>query len=167
MEYKILVNKMNKLECYKRYVIHHSLKTSSVYFGQPPVLDYLSEHGASTQKELSDALSVSAASIAVSIKRMQKSGIVEKVNDEIDLRCNRITLTEKGKDQLKIIHDCFDSIDAKMFKGFSEEELCLLESYFDRIITNLSPDIPKDKNLMDLIREEMKSHSKGGDNENG
>lgn len=167
MEYKILVNKMNKMEGYKRYLIHDSLRKSEVYFGQPPVIDYLEQHGVSTQKELSNAIGVSAASIAVSIKRMQKSGIVEKVNDENDLRCNRITLTKKGKEQLRIIHECFDNIDAKMFRGFSEKELADCESYLDRIIKNLQPDIPKDKNIMELIHHEMKSHSKEGDNENG
>lgn len=167
MELKALINKMNKMECYKRYVIHNSLKKSEIYFGQPPVLEYLEEHGECTQKELSDAIGVSAASIAVSLKRMQKIGIVEKINDENDLRCNRITLTEKGREQLRITRECFDNIDRKMFGGFSEDELSTYENFLDRIIMNLSPDIPKGKNLMELFHEEMKSHSKGGDSENG
>lgn len=167
MELKNLVNKINKVECYKRYIIHNSLKKSEIYFGQPPVLDYLFEHGKCTQKELSDAIGVSAASIAVSIKRMQKSGMVAKINDENDLRCNRITLTKKGEEQLRLIHECFDNFDKQMFSGFTEEELCAYGNFLDRILENLSSDIPKGKNLMELFHEEMKSHSKGGDNENG
>ena len=41
-ELKELVFKMNRLDCYKRYAMHKMLRDSGVYFGQPPVLDYLS-----------------------------------------------------------------------------------------------------------------------------
>lgn len=49
-ELKELVFKMNRLDCYKRYAMHKMLRDSGVYFGQPPVLDYLSEHGECSQK---------------------------------------------------------------------------------------------------------------------
>ena len=64
---KDINQKMQKLECYKRYIVHRSLQGSDVYFGQPPILDYLTGHGECTQKELSDAIGVSAASVAVFI----------------------------------------------------------------------------------------------------
>lgn len=95
-ELKELVFKMNKLDCYKRYAMHKMLRDSGVYFGQPPVLDYLNEHGECSQKELSDGINVSPASVAVSVKRMQKSGLITKISDENDLRCNRIALTERA-----------------------------------------------------------------------
>ena len=55
-ELKELVFKMNRLDCYKRYAMHKMLRDSGVYFGQPPVLDYLNEHGECSQKELSDGI---------------------------------------------------------------------------------------------------------------
>lgn len=165
--FKAVTGKMNKLECYKRYVIHQSLRSSDVYFGQPPILDYLSEHGASTQKELSNATGVSPASVAVSVKRMQKSGLLTKVADENDQRCNRIALTDRGEQQVEIMHNCFDKVDSCMFGGFSNEELALYEAFLDRLIQNLSSELPKGKDFVELLKAQMKSHQKGGDSKNG
>lgn len=109
-ELKELVFKMNRLDCYKRYAMHKMLRDSGVYFGQPPVLDYLSEHGECSQKELSDGINVSPASVAVSVKRMQKSGLITKISDENDLRCNRIALTENGKQRTEYIHSQLTSL---------------------------------------------------------
>lgn len=50
-ELKELVFKMNRLDCYKRYAMHKMLRDSGVYFGQPPVLDYLSERTANARKK--------------------------------------------------------------------------------------------------------------------
>ena len=53
------------------------------------------------------------ASVAVSVKRMQKSGLITKISDENDLRCNRIALTENGKQRTEYIHSQFDKLDKK------------------------------------------------------
>ena len=97
LELKELSHSFIRLECVKRFTMHNMLKDSGVYFGQPPILDFLEKNGVCTQNELAKALEVSPASIAVSIKRMQKNGVVEKIADENDLRCNRISLTGKGQ----------------------------------------------------------------------
>lgn len=159
-ELKELVFKMNRLDCYKRYAMHKMLRDSGVYSGQPPVLDYLSEHGECSQKELSDGINVSPASVAVSVKRMQKSGLITKISDENDLRCNRIALTENGKQRTEYIHSQFDKLDKRMFKGFTKEELSLLNSFLNRLIDNISEDAPSEKAIFEMM---MKSHEKGGD----
>lgn len=127
-----------RLECAKRFTMHNMLKDSGVYFGQPPILDFLEKNGECTQNELAKALGVSPASIAVSVKRMQKNGVVEKTADGNDLRCNRISLTEKGRELTTEMHRKFDLIDKMMFAGFDNEELVQLKMYLDRICNNLS-----------------------------
>lgn len=138
LELKELSHSFIKLECVKRFTMHSMLKDSGVYFGQPPILDFLEKNGVCTQNELAKALEVSPASIAVSIKRMQKNGVVEKIADDNDLRCNRISLTEKGREMTREMHRKFDQIDKIMFTDFDENELATLKEYLDRIYNNLS-----------------------------
>lgn len=159
-QYMELAGKLRALEWYRHYVTHRALKNSDVYFGQPPVLDYLAEHGASTQSDLVRALNVSPASVAVSVRRMQKSGLLTKTADETDLRCNRISLTEKGREQRDYIHACFDQIDEKLFAGFTKAELDALGGYLDRLCRNISEDVPKEKSIFKLMEEEF---CNGGD----
>lgn len=127
-ELKELVFKMNRLDCYKRYAMHKMLRDSGVYFGQPPVLDYLSEHGECSQKELSDGINVSPASVAVSVKRMQKSGLITKISDENDLRCNRIALTEMASSVRNIYTVSLINL-TKDVQRLHKEELSLLNSF--------------------------------------
>ncbi len=137
-ELKEISDSFIRLDCAKRFTMQNMLKDSGVYFGQPPILEYIDEKGACTQNELAKALGVSPASIAVSVKRMQKSGLIEKITDDNDLRCNRISTTEKGKRLTKEIHSKFDLVDRMAYAGFSNEELVELKMYLDRICNNLN-----------------------------
>lgn len=83
-----------------------------------------------------------------------------KISDENDLRCNRIALTEKGIQRTEYIHSQFDKLDKRMFKGFTKEELSLLNSFLNRLIDNISEDAPSEKAIFEMM---MKSHEKGGD----
>lgn len=114
------------------------LKTIGLYDGQPRLLFHLSEKGGCNQKELSDYLNVSCATITVSLKRMEKCGIVEKRPDENDLRNNIITLTDKGNDLVNKCREMFNEVNVKMYEGFNRDEIKILENYYKRIIVNLT-----------------------------
>ena len=149
-QHEEICRKLHHLEWVRHDVHCRALKDSGVYFGQPPILELLVKNGTCTQNELARALHVSPASVAVSLKRMQKSGLVKKAADESDLRCNRVSITDLGREQIGRIHACLDEIDHTMLAGFSAEELSALGSYLDRLCANLSADIPKEKDLHEM-----------------
>lgn len=161
-DYKKLTGTFLCLDALKRFTVQNSLKDSKVYFGQPPVLEYLVTHGQSTQAELAAAMGVSPASMAVSVKRMQKNGLVEKVGDENDLRRNKISITEFGRQELAKVHSAFDEIARKTYDGFSEKELGELQGYLERINKNLSDDLPDKRDICKFIHSDF--DSKGGGN---
>ncbi|MEG1551389.1 MAG: MarR family transcriptional regulator [Oscillospiraceae bacterium] len=158
-----MTNQLNRLEMYRRFTFHNALKESEVYVGQPPILDYLLENGNCTQKDLSNAIHVSPASMVVSIKRMQKSGLVERIADLDDLRCNRVTITKKGIEQIKEIHSIFDKLDDKLFAGFREDELEIFSAYIERLINNISKDVPSDEKVMEMIEKVICKHTQEND----
>lgn len=90
-----------------------------------------------TQKELSYLLGIKPSILAVSIKRMEKAGLIQKVPDEDDLRCNIIRFTEKGKKLLDKSTSIFNDIDRKMCVGFTDKEKTQLKQFYIRIIQNL------------------------------
>ena len=108
-----------------------------LYPGQTRILNTIAEMDGSTQKELAEQLNISPASMAVSIKRMQKTGIVEKAADAQDLRNNRIFITEKGRRiQTESLPE-FIAFDNQLLKGFGQEEISRLDGYLARIQANL------------------------------
>lgn len=109
--------------------------------GSPPMLFLLrhwSERGKlASQKELADALHVTPATVAMSLKSLERSGYVEKRGDPSDQRCKRIAITPKG---LRAVEQCFTilrRVDEQMFDGFSPEEQEQLNSYHRRMLRNL------------------------------
>ena len=77
--YREIVGKLIQLNALKRISTHRAASEIGLYDGQMPLLETLERDGCLTQKALADRLHVSPASVAVSIKRMQKCGIVDKM----------------------------------------------------------------------------------------
>ena len=108
-----------------------------LYPGQSRILHTISELNGSTQKELADSLNISPASLAVSVKRLEKAGIVAKAADTSDLRSNRIFITEKGKQiQAESMSELI-RFDNQLLQGFGPEEIGRLDEYLTRIQANL------------------------------
>lgn len=122
----------------RRSIIDNAFRDNGIYFGQPPILEYLSRNPDATQKEIADFLSISASSMAVSVKRMEKAGLLMRVSDKNDLRRNNLKLTQKGTELLDFAHETFDRIDEVTFRGFTPEELVMLKSFLSRMKENLA-----------------------------
>lgn len=152
-----IAGKLNHLNILHRYFIHRAVSEWNIYPGQPPLLDCLSSRDGCTQKELADLLHVSPASVAVSVKRMQRSGLVEKSADKDDLRYNRILITDRGRELNARCREEFCKIDERLFSDFSDEELTQLESYIGRMISNLSDEDIKPGEVMEFFKNECKN----------
>lgn len=130
---------------YRRYIIDKRFKEYGIYFGQPPILEYLKENPDTTQKEIADFLAISPASVAVSVKRMEKSGLVVRLSDKLDARRNNLRITEKGCDLLDFAHSTFDEIDKKMVEGLTNAEIEAFVNVLEKMNSNMLSLIPKFK----------------------
>jgi DNA-binding MarR family transcriptional regulator len=90
-----------------------------------------------TQKELADFIGVSYPTVAVSIKRMTKAGLLKKVHDKTDLRKNLVSITKKGYIVTSECEDAFAKIDQEMFKDISDDEKNQLRKIYIKMLNNL------------------------------
>ncbi len=123
--------------CNHRNIIDARFREKGIYYGQPPILKYLSENKNVTQKEIADFLHVSAPSVATSLKRMEESGLVVRVENKKDARRNSVKITKKGKELVKYADNLFLRIDDVAYKGFTEEEMDTLVQFLERMNNNL------------------------------
>lgn len=147
IELKEIIHKLRDLNLLHKFHIYQATVNNKLYFGQFPILEYVSKNDRCTQKELADMMCVSAPSIATSVKRLQKAGLLDKVTDKNDLRNNRITITKKGRELTERCRIDFDKIDEQMFSNFSNEECLLLCNFFDRLTANLSTEDISDESI--------------------
>jgi DNA-binding MarR family transcriptional regulator len=122
---------------YRRNMLE-ALSKNDLYFGQPPILFALLDRGACTQKEISEQLDVSQATVAVSVRRLLKAGFLTKVKDTKDQRRNRIELTQMGRVTALACRKDIDDIFVRMCAGFSEKETDELTALLGRLGDNIN-----------------------------
>ena len=113
------------------------LKGEAIHFGQPPIFHALMEKDEQSQCDIAAAIGVSRASVGVSLRRMEKAGIVKRVINQKDSRYNLVSLTEKGRIMAQRSEDIMLSLSAKKLAGFTEEEADLLISMLERVEANM------------------------------
>ena len=96
-----------------------------------------------SQREICDEMKIKPPSVAVSIKRMEKAGLIERKPDEKDQRVVRIYVTEKGKSLSKQIEKVVKESEAKVVEGFSEVEICLMKRFLKQMIANMEQEESK------------------------
>lgn len=104
------------------------------YPGQYPILAYVADHEGCTQVEVAEAMMTSPSSVALSTKRLQKMGLLEKQVDKNNLRCKHLSVTEEGWQTARRFHEAHMLFDEASLKGFSEEELELLSAFLERML---------------------------------
>lgn len=135
-----LSHDLDKISLMRRIFTQRAAARDGVFLGQLPVMRYVSMHPGCTQKDVADFMHVSAPSVAVMVKRMVRDGIIDKQTDEKDMRQNRLYMTDAGQKMEEQCKEMFDHLDRQVYNGFSEEELLLLSSFLDRLISNLTSD---------------------------
>ena len=135
--YRAISDKLIRVNVLRRLLVQKNLRGKNLFKGQFPIMEIICENEGCTQKFLADQLMVSSASIALSIKRLVKAGMIEKTADENNLRCNRIYPTEKGRKSKEEACSVHAEIDQRTYRGFSAEEKAQLDAFLLRMIKNL------------------------------
>jgi DNA-binding MarR family transcriptional regulator len=118
-------------------VMENELSFTGVYRSQHQLLMYVADNPEVSQKALAEMYGVSGATIAVSMKKLEKGGYIARAVDEKDGRLNHISITEKGKQVVdKSIH-VFRHMEECMFEGLSANDMEVLGAYFEKIMCNL------------------------------
>ena len=121
-----------------RTVMDKAISATGLHRSQHMLLVHLSyTKNAPTQKEIADAIQISSAAVAVMLKKMEQNGYITRVSPNGDMRCNKITITEKGLEILKTTKKMVDAIDTAIYADFTEQELTMFSSCLNKMETNL------------------------------
>lgn len=120
-----------------RNLMERRLNKTGVYRGQHHLLMDISRFPDVSQKELAEMEHISGATVAVSLKKLEKGGYIEREVDVNDNRCNQIRMTEKGMEVVKHSIRIFRRTETELLDGFTEEEQEQLLSYLARISQNI------------------------------
>lgn len=121
-------------ETMNRMVGKIDLTTSQIH-----VLFYLKSRGDEEviQKDIEEKFNLSNPTVTGIIKRLEAKGFVERTVSSKDARSKSIHLTEKSIAASEEMKRALQEANKKVFEGFSEEELDVLEGCFKKMLHNL------------------------------
>ena len=124
-------------EALKRCCLEHE----KPYIVTPPqlgVLVLLIEQDGQTIGMLSQQRAIDAPTMTGIVKRLEQSGLVERVHDRKDRRVVKVYLTDEGRDIMQYLPDAIKGFNGIMVQGISEEEQRDMLAKLQKIIANLS-----------------------------
>lgn len=136
-EYKAITHRLIITNRMHYRVLEKNLESIGIHRASHRILMTLACNQFASQVDLARRLEVSPASIAVTLKNLEKAGYIKKTAKKEDNRINFVELTEKGRQLVEESREFFDDLDKEMYQGFSEEERRELCNYLDRIYDNI------------------------------
>lgn len=136
-ENKKLIELIEGISILRRFFLRRCSNDSPLHFSQVAIMLTIEKHENCTQSVIAEQLNVSPASVATSTKRLQKAGFITKTVDKDNLRCKRLSLTDKGREVIRNQRQIFDDYDSLIFSCFSEKEKEELYGYLYRLFSEI------------------------------
>ncbi|WP_455269458.1 MarR family winged helix-turn-helix transcriptional regulator [Rhizobium herbae] len=104
--------------------------------GQFPVLLELWSEEGLTQKQLLDRLDIEQATMANTLSRMERDGLILRKKHPSDKRAQQVFLTDKAREMETEAKDAAFAADQSLFSGFRHFERELMLEYMRKAIAN-------------------------------
>ncbi len=92
------------------------------------------------QRELARSLNVSPAAVTASLNSLERKGYIRRQPEAGDARCNRVVLTQRGKQAVELCRACLERVSRRMYAGLSAQERAVMRSCYLRMLDNLAPE---------------------------
>lgn len=113
------------------------MKAEGIHPRQFPILQILYEQDDMTQNEIARRLDNRPSTVTVSLKRLERAGLVERRQDEKDQRMVRVRLTDKARMLFDRLPALIEENERRILAGLSDAEICLLKRMLRQILGNL------------------------------
>lgn len=147
-----LVSKLSRLFA---AALQTRMAPHGVLAGQLPVLVHLWEEDGLTQSELCELVGVEQPTMANTIKRMERDGLVKKRRDNLDRRKFRVLLTPRAKELKPILESCVDEVRELAAEGIDPRALRVMAGAMERMEENLRLDAEPPLVLDDIFVAEV------------
>lgn len=115
----------------------HAVDVFGIHRSQHMMLMFISKNKNASQRQIADAFNISAAAVAVTLKKLEAAGFIVRNASKMDSRRNHICISERGQEIINETSHVFGNIDRLMFKGFTDDEIEQLRVFCERMYDNL------------------------------
>lgn len=109
-----------------------------LHAGQERVLLCLHNQESMAQSDLVTQLCVEPPTVTKMLQRMEKSGLIERRQDDEDGRASRVKATDQGRDLQQPILEVWDKLEERMLANMTVTEQMLLRRLLMQALSNLT-----------------------------
>lgn len=105
------------------------------------VMKPLMEQDGMTQLELVNLTQLKAPTISITLRNMEREGIVRREKNDVDRRETHVYITDKGREMHAKILEAFDRAEQLMLKDISEKEQATARKILAKMTENLRKEV--------------------------
>ena len=105
-----------------------------------PVFLALDSGNAMTQRDLARDAQVGQPTMASTLARMHRDGLIVRTPNPADGRSELVSLSELGRSKVADLRECGNRVNARANAGFSDDERATLHALLARVADNLTRD---------------------------
>ncbi|NDY72745.1 hypothetical protein DO021_04345 [Desulfobacter hydrogenophilus] len=122
--------------------LRSALGEGGIHFGQVRVLVSLMRHSELTQRMVGQGLDIKPATVTNMVKKMDKSGLIDRKRDINDDRIINVTLTSKGKEAANFALTVMEQIEDEIRSELSQRKIDGLHPPLERVRNTLGGSDP-------------------------
>lgn len=103
----------------------------------------LIENESLTQLELVNITGLKAPTISITLRNMERDGIVRREKNDSDRRETHVFITDSGKEMYEKLIDAFHKAEEVMLNGISTQELEAAKKVTEKMYTNLNAELER------------------------
>ncbi len=130
---------VNHLARLMAQALRERIESMGVAPGQFAQLLALYEEDGLTQRELCERVRIEQPTMASTLRRMERDGLVERVPDPADGRSARVLLTDRSRRLEKDLVAAARTVNCDATRGLSRTETSTLMGSLTHVIANLEP----------------------------
>lgn len=119
-------------------LINSEMEKIGMRYSYRYILKPLIDNESLTQLELVRITGQKPPTISITLRNMERDGIVTRSKNDGDRRETHVSLTEKGRKMYSKVVDILEKSEKILFKGISEKELKTLNVWIEKMRLNLT-----------------------------
>lgn len=105
------------------------------------IMKPIMEQDGMTQLELVNLTHLKAPTISITLRNMEREGIVRREKNDIDRRETHVYITDKGREMHKKILEAFDRAEELMLEGVTDREMSSVRKILTKMTENLTREL--------------------------
>ena len=137
---------------HRKLFAKHTAVNYGIHRSQHRMLAFILANKSVSQKQIAENFNISAAAVAVTLKKLEAFGLVEREAAQSDGRRNNISVTAKGEEVINETKYIFNVINQLAFADFTDEEIEKFHEFSERMLNNLIK-------IEDITTEQLKGEN--------